>query len=354
MTWHLRERTPRTCESQSCPLAALLYTLSIRLSGKMASTSTTMSVLRSTAGPSRPPQLAVMRTYATAAPYSPSSSYSDQVRLPSRPPRPASPGFFTGRPTFHVALSALSTALKTSQDILRAEHIFPLPTALPHLPAPKASWVSSSDLATRFSFPTKTSSHRSILDILNEMHHLRHVAAVAGQQGVVRRLDSALAPYERTELLSAQSTNSLAARRGQQGVDEWGRTYGAGRRKESSAQVWIVPAKSALPFLGEGQQAADTTLPTAEILVNHLPLAEHFTKPADRDVVLRPLRLAGLLGAYNVFALARGGGTTGQAGAVALGLARALAIMREDTRDVLKKGMSRPAHLVYPRCGVLC
>lgn len=298
-----------------------------------------MSVLRSTAGPSRPARLAAARTYATTTPYSPSSSYSDQIRLPSRPPRPASPGFFTGRPTFHAALSALSTALKASQDVLRAEHIYPLPTALPHLPAPKASWVSSSDLATRFSFPMKTSSHRSILDLLNEMHHLRHVAAVAGQQGVVRRLDTALAPYERTELLSARSSAALGARRGQQGVDEWGRTYGSGRRKESSAQVWIVPAKSALPFLGaaEGQEATSAALPMGEILVNHLPLAEHFTKSADREVVLRPLRLAGLLGAYNVFALVRGGGTTGQAGAVALGLARALAIMREDTRDVLKK-----------------
>lgn len=79
-------------------------------------------------------------------------------------------------------------------------------------------------------------------------------------------------------------------------------------------------------------------LPISEVLVNHLPLSAHFVRPCDRETVLRPLRITGLLGAYNIFALTRGGGTTGQAGAVALAVARALAILREDVGDVLKSG----------------
>jgi ribosomal protein S9 len=47
---------------------------------------------------------------------------------------------------------------------------------------------------------------------------------------------------------------------------------------------------------------------------------------------------SGLLGGYNVFALVRGGGTSGQAGAVGLAMARALAILREDVKDVLTAG----------------
>jgi hypothetical protein len=46
------------------------------------------------------------------------------------------------------------------------------------------------------------------------------------------------------------------------------------------------------------------------------------------------------LGGYNVFALVRGGGTSGQAGAVGLAMARALAILREDVKEVLTAGES--------------
>lgn len=67
---------------------------------------------------------------------------------------------------------------------------------------------------------------------------------------------------------------------------------------------------------------------------------------ADRERVIRPLQLAGLLGAFNVFALVRGGGTSGQSGAVSLGIARALAAHEPDTQNILRKG-SYPAFVRY-------
>ena len=55
-------------------------------------------------------------------------------------------------------------------------------------------------------------------------------------------------------------------------------------------------------------------------------------------MVIRPLKVAGLIGAFNVFAIARGGGTTGQSGAVSLGIAKALAAHVPDVETILRKG----------------
>lgn len=181
----------------------------------------------------------------------------------------------------------------------------------------------------------RTNSHREIVSLLNEINALRHVANVSGRYELVSKLDEALKMYEREE----RETGSEAKETGKK-IDEYGRAYAMGRRKESSARVWMIPTKEGSQVLDKeaepGKQVE--TIPISQILVNHLPLATHFERPADRDTVLRPFRLTGLLGGYNVFALVRGGGTTGQAGAVGLAVARALAILREDVKDVLTAG----------------
>lgn len=161
--------------------------------------------------------------------------------------------------------------------------------------------------------------------------------------GVENQLDVVLEKYEREE------GGRLEGGEKKSEVDEWGRAYGMGRRKESSARVWIIPSKSGRQLLdveAENEVESGMEISTtegagdiqAEILVNHLPLSSHFPRVTDRETVLRPLRLSGLLGAFNVFALARGGGTSGQAGAVGLALARAVVVMRSETEAVLQKG----------------
>jgi small subunit ribosomal protein S9 len=75
----------------------------------------------------------------------------------------------------------------------------------------------------------------------------------------------------------------------------------------------------------------------SEILINNTPLASYFPLPADRERVVRPLRIAGLLGAYNVFSIVRGGGMSGQSGAVALGIAKGL-VAQEHRWGVDKEG----------------
>jgi small subunit ribosomal protein S9 len=142
--------------------------------------------------------------------------------------------------------------------------------------------------------------------------------------------------YEREEREVGQEAKETKSK-----IDEYGRAYATGRRKESSARVWMIPTQSPAPKEGgEVEGSTSVSIPTTEVLVNHLPLATHFEKTSDRDTVLRSLRLTGLLGGYNVFALVRGGGTSGQAGAVGLAMARALAILREDVKEVLTAGES--------------
>lgn len=220
----------------------------------------------------------------------------------------------------------------------------------------------------------RTNTHREVLELLNELHNLRYLADLSGRHEVVSSLDSALRMYERADRVSGKAGKVAGS-----GIDELGRAYAMGRRKESSARVWMIPCKSALPLLNGSTDAkvsksssdatdattaqtsssestevasttsstsnsvgstteADAASPQSEILINHLPLPVHFAKLVDRDAILRPLRLTGLLGAYNIFALVRGGGTTGQAGAVSLAVARALAVLREDVQNVLTAG----------------
>jgi len=268
-----------------------------------------------------------------ASTYTPSQS-SDTRGLPRRP-RPSSPAFFTGRPTYHEALLSLSSTLKEAQQSLRQDYIFPLPSTLPTLQPPRASWHSAATLTTLLRTNIKTNSHREIVGLLNEINALRHVANVSGRFELVGRLDDALGMYEREERDEGVEAKEVKSK-----IDEFGRAYATGRRKESSARVWMIPTKDASSVLDQAKTEieGEATIPTTQVLINHIPLATHFEKTSDRDTVLRSLRITGLLGGYNVFALVRGGGTSGQAGAIGLAMARALAILREDVKEVLTAG----------------
>ena len=81
--------------------------------------------------------------------------------------------------------------------------------------------------------------------------------------------------------------------------------WGTGRRKKSIARVRIRPG-------------------TGQFVINKKEVDVYFTEDKDREAVIAPLQAVGMLKSWDVFVNANGGGTTGQAGAVSLGLARAL------------------------------
>jgi len=94
--------------------------------------------------------------------------------------------------------------------------------------------------------------------------------------------------------------------------------YGTGRRKTSTARVFLRP--------GSGT-----------ITVNHRDFGHFFTTDALRMQVRRPLQLTETSDKFDVLATVSGGGVNGQAGAVRLGLARALVEFNAELRKQLKK-----------------
>ncbi len=94
--------------------------------------------------------------------------------------------------------------------------------------------------------------------------------------------------------------------------------YGTGRRKSSTARV----------FMRSGRGA---------ILVNGKPLDEFFGRETARMVVRQPLELTERVDTFDINVTVKGGGTTGQAGAIRLGITRALMDYDETLRQPLRK-----------------
>lgn len=94
--------------------------------------------------------------------------------------------------------------------------------------------------------------------------------------------------------------------------------YGTGRRKTSAARVFMRP--------GSG-----------EITVNGRPLDEYFGRETSRMIVRQPLNVAEMDGKVDIKVTVKGGGPNGQAGAIRLGIARALVAYDEGLRGELRR-----------------
>lgn len=92
-----------------------------------------------------------------------------------------------------------------------------------------------------------------------------------------------------------------------------------GRRKRSVARVRLIDGTGSFVLNGRG-------------------LEEYFPSMASRIAILEPIRSVGLEGRYDVHATLEGGGTTGQADALRLGISRALVLSNPELRTTLKKG----------------
>jgi len=95
--------------------------------------------------------------------------------------------------------------------------------------------------------------------------------------------------------------------------------YGTGRRKTSTARVRVFP---------EG---------TGSVIVNHKPISEYFDRQTQVIMALQPFDVTDNANKFNVYVNVKGGGKSGQAGAVRHGIARALLQMSPDLKPILKK-----------------
>ena len=99
--------------------------------------------------------------------------------------------------------------------------------------------------------------------------------------------------------------------------DEFGRAYATGKRKDAVARVWVKP--------GSGK-----------VIVNGKDMATYFARPVLQMVIGQPFQVAGVTGEFDVMATVKGGGLSGQAGAVKHGISKALSLYEPSLRPALK------------------
>jgi len=102
-------------------------------------------------------------------------------------------------------------------------------------------------------------------------------------------------------------------------IDEQGRSYATGKRKNAIARVWVKP--------GSGK-----------VTVNGRDSNVYFARPVLQMLIAQPFEVAERTGQFDVFCTVTGGGLSGQAGAVRHGISKALTLYEPGLRPVLKKG----------------
>jgi small subunit ribosomal protein S9 len=104
----------------------------------------------------------------------------------------------------------------------------------------------------------------------------------------------------------------------EQQLDKFGRAYATGRRKDAVARVWLKP--------GSGK-----------IVINEREQEVYFARPTLRLVINQPFGITDRAGQYDVIATVKGGGLSGQAGAVKHGIAQALTRFEPALRTMVKR-----------------
>ncbi|KAK0485801.1 ribosomal protein S5 domain 2-like protein [Armillaria novae-zelandiae] len=368
---------------------------------------------------------------------------------------PESPSFYTGRAPYYDTMTSLQMALGQIRATLKTLQLLPLPpfARASLLPMPPL-WKNLEEMSSEVGMKLNTTRYRRLLVVLNELHECLRIATTAGHTELADMIEQVVAMFERGE--SQKEEYMSRGKRTIAELDEFGRSYTLGRRKTSSARVWIIPvAAPAVPepisdaelhdlFSGLSSQkpsspsetdassssaevpeaaemdkstqpsfrssldnllqtstdssasqvslvdqdgptlqndsvtetvddspslssddnpnshpliddGSDTKIQTARrhqritsnvksvdvpittILVNNLPLSQYFPKTVDRERVVYPLKVAGVLGKFNIFTIARGGGSTGQTGAIAHGIAKGLLAHDQELLTVLHK-----------------
>ena len=226
-----------------------------------------------------------------------------EVDFDQRPPQvakparivPASPSYFTASPQLNDNVLLLRSLVQRFQS---------LPTISPEQ-APRIAWLKLSQYRTKVGEPVTASKYAKILLLLGRLNRIH-------PQLRTKELSEVIEQFRRPGSAELQKPKV-------QKLDAYGRAKGIGRRKESSARVYLV----------EG---------TGEVLINGKSIVQVFPRLHDRESALWALKATQRMDKYNVWALVEGGGVTGQAESITLALARALLVHEPALKPVLRKG----------------
>lgn len=100
--------------------------------------------------------------------------------------------------------------------------------------------------------------------------------------------------------------------------DKQGRSYATGKRKDAVARVWVKPGKG-------------------NITINDKSIDQYFARPVLKMIINQPFEVANRVNEFDVICTVKGGGLSGQAGAIKHGIAKALNEYEPELRTVLKQ-----------------
>ena len=218
---------------------------------------------------------------------------------------PASPSYFTRQPSFTDGLIKLRSLMRKHERI---------PT-LPSSEIPRVAWRTPDQFRMVVGEPVRAAKYHKALQIIRRLNRIHPALQSRDLQQTLEIYKSNFQPSE--------------VQRRPQLVDPDGRASGLGRRKTSTAKVFLVQG-------------------TGEILVNGKSINSVFGRIHDRESAMWALKVTQRLDKYNVWAMVKGGGTTGQAEALTLGTAKALMVHEPALKPVLRRGKLCTLHFVKP------
>lgn len=210
-------------------------------------------------------------------------------------PMPTSPSYFSRQPEFNDSFLALQRLMR------KYSH---LPTA-PSDQLTKVAFRTLKDYRLAVGEDIKASDYATCMTLVKRLHRI-HPSLVP------KEVEDAVARFKRDINPHNHKTKEIP-------IDKFGRALGVGKRKTSTARAWVV----------EG---------TGEVLVNGKSLADAFGRIHDRDSAVWALKSTGRTDKYNVWALVDGGGTTGQAEALAMAVGKALLAHEPALKPALRRG----------------
>ena len=207
---------------------------------------------------------------------------------------PASPSYFTATPRYMDDMLHL-------MSLIRKYKLLPLASALE---APHVAWKTLVEYKTQVAESVGERAYSKLVQMLKRLNSI-HPSLLP------REVEQTLNRFKR--LVQPIINRGRPIR-----IDSIGRTRAVGRRKTSHAVVFLVE--------GEGQ-----------CMVNGRSLTEYFGRLHDRESALWALKVTQRLDKYNIWAKVSGGGTTGQAEAITLGVAKAIIGHEPDLKPALRK-----------------
>lgn len=272
-----------------------------------------------------------------------SGAESGSLVPPSRI-KPAMAEYYTGRPKYVRLILDLEEVTRQSRRALESMCVLKAgkgePTAkmiaqLAGVPdqGPRAvktpttkMWINKTQMSEKLGVQLKDSQHRSIVNGLVSLAKYAPLVQFYLTKGEkdIGPLDAHMRLAEKATRIVDEYRRDASADKTKQkfftsktGVDEEGRIWAKGGRKDSKALVYIAPVEAA----AEGVNPLDNL---GQVIVNNRPMAEYFSQLKHREWIMHPLRLTHLLGQFNIFTIVSGGGLTGQSGAIAHGVAKAI------------------------------